>query len=270
MAAVVRGLEGLGSRARRAGPFAAGIAAAFLAIILYQGLIPGPSPITQSDVEHSVAVALASETPGPASSELVYAAIQPALVLVQVSDPDGRGGTGNALGSGVIIDDRGDVLTSLHVVAGASGILLTFADGTQSGAEIASTQPSNDIAVLQPNRLPDNLQPATLGNPHVPIGSQAFVVGSPFGLADSMSAGIVSGLDRTFQMPNSDQVLHGLIQVDAAVNPGNSGGPLLNRDGQVIGIVAALFNPTPENVFVGIGLAVPIDAAGGAAGAPPY
>ena len=96
-------------------------------------------------------------------------------------------------------------------------------------------------------------------------------MGNPFGLYSSMSAGVVSGLNRSFQNPDEDgPMLHGLIQVDAAVNPGNSGGPLLNRAGQVVGIVAALLNPTDEDVFIGIGLAVPIDVAGGAAGLPPY
>ncbi len=102
------------------------------------------------------------------------------------------------------------------------------------------------------------------------VGTDVFVVGNPFGLVGSMSAGVISGLGRTFQLPDNGPVLQGLIQVDAAVNPGNSGGPLVNRDGQVVGIVAALVNPTPEDVFIGIGLAVPITVAGGAAGLPPY
>jgi S1-C subfamily serine protease len=118
---------------------------------------------------------------------------------------------------------------------------------------------------------PATIVPATLGNPNsVKIGSEAYVVGNPFGLYASMSAGVVSGLDRSIQPEADGPVLHGLIQVDAAVNPGNSGGPLLNRDGQVVGIVTALLNPTSEDVFVGIGLAVPIDVAGGAAGLPRY
>ena len=95
-------------------------------------------------------------------------------------------------------------------------------------------------------------------------------MGSPFGLSGSISVGVISGVDRSFKMPDSDQVLHGLIQIDAAVNPGNSGGPLVNRDGHVIGIVTALINPTEDDVFIGIGLAVRIDVAGGAAGLPPY
>ena len=102
------------------------------------------------------------------------------------------------------------------------------------------------------------------------IGSEAYVVGNPYGLYGSLSTGVVSGLDRSFKLPDTDKVMTGLIQFDAAVNPGNSGGPLLDRNGNVTGIVTALINPTDEDVFIGIGLAVPIDVAGGAAGAPSY
>ena len=170
-----------------------------------------------------------------------------------------------------IVNAAGDILTSLHVVADATEIELTFADGTRSGADVVARQPEDDIAVVRATQPPANLVPATLGNPRsVRQGSEAYAMGSPFGLGGSMSAGVISGLDRSFKLPDSDIVLHGLIQIDAAVNPGNSGGPLLNRDGQVIGIVTALVNPTKDDVFIGIGLAVPIDVAGGAAGLPPY
>jgi S1-C subfamily serine protease len=132
-------------------------------------------------------------------------------------------------------------------------------------------QPENDIAVLSPSQLPAQLVPATLGNPGaMRVGDEAFVVGHPLGLYGSMSAGVISGFDRSFQPPDGAHELHGLIQIDAAVNPGNSGGPLLNRSGQVIGIVAGIVNPTEQEVFIGIGFAVPINVAGGAAGAPPY
>ena len=85
-----------------------------------------------------------------------------------------------------------------------------------------------------------------------------------------MSAGVISGLDRSFKIPDTGRTLTGLFQIDAAVNPGNSGGALVDRDGRLIGIVTALINPTEDDVFIGIGLAVPIDVAGGAAGLPPY
>ena len=180
--------------------------------------------------------ALASQTPGPAFSQLVYAVVQPSLVLIESDTTDAQGKAHHGLGTGVVVDAAGEVLTALHVVDGATSIKLTFADGSTSTAEVAVRRPENDIAVLQPSQLPAVVVPATLGNPDsVQVGSEAYIVGNPFGLYGSMSAGVVSGLGRSFQFPNSDRVLHGLIQVDAAVNPGNSGGPLLTRGGQVIG-----------------------------------
>lgn len=242
-----------------------------IAISLYGALFPGRPPLTPADVHDSVAKALASQTPGPAFSQLVYAAVQPSLVLIESDSTDAQGKPQHSLGTGVIVDTAGDILTALHVVAGATSIKLTFADGSTSPAEVAVRRPETDIAVLQPSQLPAVIVPATLGNPDsVQVGSEAYIVGNPFGLYGSLSAGVISGLGRSFQFPNSDRVLHGLIQVDAAVNPGNSGGPLLTRSGQVIGIVTGLVNPTKEDVFIGIGLAVPIDVAGGAAGLPQY
>ena len=116
-----------------------------------------------------------------------------------------------------------------------------------------------------------DLVPATIGNPGaVRQGSEAYALGSPFGLYGSVSAGVISGLDRSFKMQDTGRTLTGLFQIDAAVNPGNSGGALVDRSGRVIGIVTALINPTDDDVFIGIGLAVPIDVAGGAAGLLPY
>jgi len=120
--------------------------------------------------------------------------------------------------------------------------------------------------VLKPAQLPGIVVPAVLGG-GVQIGDDVYATGHPFGFADSLSAGVVSGLDRTVPIAEG-QTLKGLIQFDAAVNPGNSGGPLLNRAGQVVGIVTALANPADEKFFVGLGFAVPIATAGGAAGAP--
>jgi S1-C subfamily serine protease len=156
-------------------------------------------------------------------------------------------------------------------VANAGAVELIFADGSESDAEVIDSDPDIDIAVLRAQTPPAEIIPATLGDPgSVQEGSEAYALGSPFGLAASMSAGVISGLDRTFRLEETDRVLRGLIQIDAAVNPGNSGGPLLNREGHVIGIVTALLNPTGDDVFAGIGLAVPINVAGGAAGLPPY
>src|SRR5207247_7930347 len=131
--------------------------------------------------------------------------------------------------------------------------------------------PEHDIAVLRADSPPAKLVPATLGNPNAErVGDEAFVVGNPFGLYSSMSAGVISGFGRSFQPVGSNYKLQDLIQIDAAVNPGNSGGPLLNRYGEVIGIVTGIANPTEQEVFIGIGFAVPINVAGGAAGLPPY
>jgi len=265
-----RRLQRLRQQARRAAPFVSGVLAAFVALLLYNVLVPGPHQLTTREVNDSVAKALASATPPPAFSERVYEAIRPSFVLIEVQSPDANGKPENGLGSGVVIDDAGDILTSLHVITDATDIQLTFADGTQSGAQVMVKQPENDIAVLRANQPPAQLVPATLGNPNaLRIGEEAFVVGNPLGLYGSMSAGVISGLNRSFRPVNSKQRLHGLIQFDAAANPGNSGGPLLNRDGQVVGIVAGLLNPSEQDVFIGIGFAVPINVAGGAAGLPP-
>jgi S1-C subfamily serine protease len=260
-------------RLGRTAPYVAGAVVAFGAVVLYNLVFPAAKPLTQDDVDARVNEALASVTPAPAFSELVYEAVRPSVVLVQVERPLPSGGAGvdEGIGSGVVINLAGEMLTSLHVVAGTSSIKVTFADGTQSVAEVVGRDANNDIAVLRAAQPPAEIVPATLGDPSsVREGSEAYAVGSPFGLVDSMSAGVISGLDRSFRLEDSGVVLHGLIQIDAAVNPGNSGGPLLDREGHVIGIVTALLNPTDDDVFAGIGLAVPITVAGGAAGLPPY
>ena len=253
-------------------PFVSGLLAAFAALFLYNLFFPVTPPLTLAEINNSVNEMLAAATPAPARSALIYQVIQPSIVLIETERPgveDAEEGYG--LGTGVVINDSGAVLTSLHVISDATTIKLIFADGTEASGEVMTTQPENDIAVLMPSQLPEVLVPATLGNPDaMHIGDDAYVVGHPLGLYGSMSTGVISGFDRTFKPPNSDQRLRGLIQIDAAVNPGNSGGPLLNRDGQVVGIVAGLVNPTEDSFFIGIGFAVPIDVAGGAAGLPPY
>lgn len=261
----------LRGRIRAMFPFMSGVLAALLALVLYNFLFPGTRPLTAKEVSTAISSAMASATPRPAFSETVYQIIQPSLVLVQAEFNSENGEAQNGLGSGVIIDRMGDILTSLHVVNNATKIVVTFADGTQSQAVVASSQPEKDIAVLQAQTLPQTFLPATLGNARaMRVGDEAYVVGNPFGLYSSMSAGVISGFDRTFQPPGSNRTIEGLIQVDAAVNPGNSGGPLLNRYGHVVGIVTGIINPTDQSFFIGIGFAVPIDQAAGGAGLPPY
>jgi S1-C subfamily serine protease len=252
-------------------PFVSGVFVTLLVLLLYNFLFPGTQPLTEREVNSAISNALASATPPPAFSVQVYRVIQPSLVLIQTETEGKNGGKGRGLGSGVIVDDMGNILTSLHVVDDATRITLTFADGTRSDGLVIMEQPENDIAVLHPVNMPRQYIPATLGNPgSMRVGDDIYVVGNPFGLYGSMSAGVISGFDRTFQPPNGGQTIEGLIQFDAAANPGNSGGPLLNRNGHVIGIVTGIVNPTDESFFVGIGFAVPIATAAGGLGSPPY
>jgi len=256
---------------QRSWPFAAGIVAALLGVFLYTYLYPAPLPLTQIDIDTSITTAMEEATPAPAYSTLVYQFILPSLVFIHTKgkNPDDKEGSG--VGSGVVINEQGDILTSLHVVAGATKIEIIFADGTKAEAQVIAEEPENDIAVLHPSQPPELIVPAILGNPNaMRVGDQTFAVGNPLGLAGSMSAGVISGFDRSLPASDTGQRLEGLIQFDAAVNPGNSGGPLLNRQGQVIGIVTALANPSDQSFFTGIGFAVPIATAAGAAGAPDY
>jgi S1-C subfamily serine protease len=256
---------------RATGLFAAGVVAAFAAVWLYGVVRPGPAPLTSRDISDTVAKVMASATPPPPNAVRVYQAIAPSLVLIETQGQGSGDSAGNSLGSGVIVDDSGDILTSLHVVTNSTAITLTFADGTESPGKISVQQPENDIAVVRADQPPAQVVPATLGNPNqMRVGDEAFVVGNPFGLYSSLSAGVISGFGRSFDPGKGHPRLTGLIQIDAAVNPGNSGGPLLNQAGEVVGIVEGIVNPTEQDVFIGIGFAVPITTAGGAIGSPVY
>ena len=175
------------------------------------------------------------------------------------------------VGTGVVIVDKGTILTNLHVVAGAETIKITFYDGLEAPAHVVGVQPENDLAVLQANKIPDDLIPATMrSTADLAPGDKVLAVGFPFGIGPSASGGVVSGLKRAFRSPEGKQEMTNLIQFDAAANPGNSGGPLVTMDGEVVGIVTAILNPTPARTFLGIGFAVPIENAAAAAGLPPF
>jgi len=227
---------------------------------------PQAPPLTQADVDKAVQQGIEDareqDREAPADAAAAYQVAQPSIVLIST-----REGSGAGTGAGVVVNQDGAILTALHVVEGADSIEVQFADGTRSPATVENAQADNDTAVLTPQRLPQVVVPAVLGGA-AGVGDSVFALGHPLGLVQSLSAGVVSATGRTITVGGGRE-LEDLIQFDAAVNPGNSGGPLLNRAGLVVGIVTGLANPSKQSFFVGIGFAVPIAAAGGAAGAPP-
>ena len=233
---------------------------------------PSLRQISQQDIDAAVIHALKTKTlPSPAAK--AYEVIRPSVVRVRALeiDPDGDEENEKSVGTGVVIVDRGVILTNLHAVAGARLVKVTFADGHQSEAAVISVQPENDLAVLQAKSVPDDLAPATLRSAaDLALGDRVMAVGFPFGIGPSVSAGVVSGLGREYISPEGKRLLTNLIQFDAAANPGNSGGPLVTADGEVVGIVTAILNPTEQRVFIGIGFAVTMESAAAAIGLPPF
>jgi serine protease DegQ len=205
-----------------------------------------------------------------------YEVIRPSVVLVRglpaegEGDADGKAEEGNT-GTGVVIIDNGTILTNLHVVLGARRLKVVFADGLETEATVIGERPEHDLAVLRAKQVPDDLMAATMrSTAGLRPGDPVVAVGFPFGIGPSASAGVISGLQREYRSAAGKRLLTNLIQFDAAVNPGNSGGPLVTTDGQVVGIVTGLLNPTEQRVFIGIGFAVPIENAAAAAGIPPF
>jgi S1-C subfamily serine protease len=259
-------------RKNRLPVLAAGPGLAALAFVLLQQAFAPPRVVTtQEDIDAAVTKALET-VPLPSHSARAYEAVRGSIVRVRAyfSGPDG-GETEGSVGTGVVILDKGVILTNIHVVAGASRIGLVFADGMESDAVVTGTRPEDDLAVLQAVTVPDDLMAATLQSTSgLAPGDFVTAVGFPFGIGPSVSSGVVSGLKREYRTPEGKRLLTNLIQFDAAVNPGNSGGPLLNASGEVVGIVTGILNPTEQRVFVGIGFAVPIENAAAAVGVPPF
>lgn len=253
--------------------FLGSMLSALVVVGLYAVLVPRPRVYTQRDIDQAVQSSMTNMPPGPSAASRAYAIIRPSVVRVsqleKAKDSDILSVKG--MGTGVIIDDQGTILTNLHVVDGAERVGVEFVDGTKSEAEVLSTDPSNDLAVLKPATLPDDIVPATLkSTAKLQPGDEVIAVGNPFGIGVSVSDGVISGLRRDYESAEGKKVLTNLIQFDAAANPGNSGGPLVTTDGEVIGIVTAILNPTAQRVFIGIGFAVPIENAAKAAGESPF
>lgn len=296
----VTGAAAAAATAKRRRPWRiAGLSTLALVVVLGAWWQFGPAiprPLTQRDIDRAVLHTL-SKTNLPAPAAKAYAAVRGSVVRVvgysrpednkaepktdakpdaktadktrvgpMPEEPDERG-----VGSGVVIVDNGTILTNLHVVYGARRIKVTFADGLETDADIINLQPQHDLAVLRARKIPDDLQAATMRSTgDLAPGDRVTAVGFPFGIGPSVSHGVVSGLKREFRSPEGQRILTNLIQFDAAANPGNSGGPLVTDDGEVVGIVTAIYNPTSERFFVGIGFAVPIENAAGAVGLPPF
>ncbi|HUP09982.1 MAG TPA: trypsin-like peptidase domain-containing protein [Caldimonas sp.] len=249
-----------------------------IAVLVEPRLGHPPAALTMDQIDAAMRQSI-EEKPLVSADSRAYEAVLPSVVRVVGLMTDGDDGTEDAakgpvergVGTGVVIVENGTILTNLHVVSGAKRIKVTFFDGSESDASLLNVQPENDLAVLRAKTIPDDLIPATMRSTgDLQPGDRVIAVGFPFGIGPSVSSGVVSGLKRQFRSPDGQQMLSNLIQFDAAANPGNSGGPLVTMDGEVVGIVTAILNPSHQRVFIGIGFAVPIENAATAVGLSPF
>jgi S1-C subfamily serine protease len=270
-AALARGIRGVLQRHASLAGFAAGGLFALLLVLVYGAMREAPYEYTQEDIDAAVLHTLENNTL-PSRAAMAAGRVQHAVVRVRGMAEDESGKeVERDVGSGVVIVEDGLILTNLHVVAGAKRVTVTFHDGLESEVELVGLKPETDLAVIRAKQIPDDLAPATLGSTQrLQPGDEVVAVGFPFGIGPSVSAGVISGLNREFRSHEGERVLTRLIQFDAAANPGNSGGPLVTMEGDVIGIVTAILNPTEARTFVGIGFAVTIESAGSAVGIPPF
>jgi putative serine protease PepD len=208
-----------------------------------------------------------SNSSGGLDAKSLYAEAAPGVVDItsrgvsaETQSPfGGPAQQGTATGTGFVVDKDGNIVTAAHVVDGASSITVTFQDGTTRTAKLLGKDDATDVAVLKVDASGLTLHPLELGNSAaLGAGDDLAVIGDPFGYQRSISTGIVSGLDRTIQAPNGFTVAHA-IQTDAAMNPGNSGGPVLNSAGQVIGIADQIATGGSTQANTGVGFLVPID-----------
>jgi S1-C subfamily serine protease len=270
-ATLARGIRAFLRRHASLRIFAAGGLFALILVLVYGAMGKAPYEHTQEDIDAAVLHTLENNTL-PSRAARAAELVRHAVVRVRGFTNDESGNeVERDVGSGVVIVEDGLILTNLHVVAGAERVGVTFHDGLESEAELVGLKPETDLAVIRAKRIPDDQAPATLGSTaRLQSGDEVVAVGFPFGIGPSVSAGVISGLNREFRSRQGERVLTRLIQFDAAANPGSSGGPLVTMDGTVVGIVTAILNPTEARTFVGIGFAVTIESAGNAVGIPPF
>ena len=252
--------------------FAAGVVITASLVALHAALAPETRALAQEEIDAAVLRTLQNNAL-PSRLTKAYEVIRPSVVRVRGLGTDEESGeeVERSTGTGVVIVDQGIILTNLHVVNAAAKLGIVFADGLESEASVIGLHPEQDLAVLQAKTVPDDLAAATMrSTKDLAIGDDVLAVGFPFGIGPSASAGVVSGLRREYRSPEGKRILTNLIQFDAAANPGNSGGPLVTAEGEVVGIVTGLLNPTEQRVFIGIGFAVPIESAAGAVGLSPF
>lgn len=191
------------------------------------------------------------------SLAMLYDEVNPGVVNIRVYVQQG-GMTGQGAGSGFLIDDEGHIVTNDHVVARADVVTVIFHNGLEARAEIVGSDPDSDLAVVLAEEVPEGAHPLQLGeSAEVRPGDWVVAIGNPFSLGGSVSLGIVSAVGRTIPTAETPFSIPQAIQTDAAVNPGNSGGPLLNLDGQVVGVNAMIRSSTGANS--GVGFAIPSD-----------
>lgn len=249
----------------------AGAGIALAVVLLWPGGGTASAPAnTQSSISTSVPAegdTQSSAQPVVNSSCLdpadIYQMLRPAVVEVLVTSSGGSfGRSTSGEGSGIVIDTQGDILTNNHVAGGADTLQVKFADGTTSDAHLVGSDPGNDLAVIQVDGGAESVTPAVLADSTaVRVGDSVLAIGNPFELEATLTAGIVSATGRTYSEGNGTRPIQNMIQTDAPVNPGNSGGPLLDCHGQVVGVVTALENPSGQSVNVGVGFAVPSNTA---------
>jgi putative serine protease PepD len=200
----------------------------------------------------SAMVAPAASTSAGLTINAIYRRAKQGVVDIVAT----TGGGGKAEGSGFVVDKQGDIVTNQHVVDGASALEVRFADGTRASARLVGQDASSDLAVIRVTGVDSSkLQPLTFGaSASAEVGAGVIAIGSPYGLAGSLTVGVVSALGRSIQAPNH-YTIAGAIQTDAPINHGNSGGPLLDRNGRVIGVNSQIESGSGDNS--GVGFAIP-------------